>query len=88
MRYGIDGRLIDFGKRTEVSVPVLVQEILELIDDVVDELDIRNEVEYVHTILDRGTSADRQLKVYESTQDLGAVVDHLIGETLEDCTAS
>jgi len=88
VRYGIDGRLIDFGKRTEVSVPALVQEILEMIDDVVDELDIRNEVEYVHTILDQGTSADRQLKVYESTQNLKAVVDHLIDETLETCAAT
>ena len=54
-----------------------------MIDDVVDELGIREEVEYVHTILDEGTSADRQLATYAETGDLKAVVDHLVAETLE-----
>ena len=60
-----------------------VSELLEWIDDVVDELNIRKEVEYVHTILKEGTSADRQLAVYQETGDLEAVVDHLVAETKE-----
>jgi carboxylate-amine ligase len=84
VRYGIDGQLIDFGKRREVPVRFLAPELLEFIDDVVDELEIRDEVSYVHTILEEGTSADRQLKVYHKTEDLKAVVDHLIEETRSD----
>jgi carboxylate-amine ligase len=57
---------------------------LEFIDDVVDDLGSRKEIDHVHTILKRGTSADRQLKVYEETNDLRAVVDDLINLTLEN----
>ncbi len=90
MRYGIDGKLIDFGKEEEVPMRFLALELVDLVDDVVDDLDSRAEVEYVRTILQEGTSADRQLKVYHQALDRGAthadalhaVVDHLIQETL------
>jgi carboxylate-amine ligase len=82
-RYGVHGQMIDFGRRKEVPIRGLIEELLEIIDDVVDELDIRREVEYVHTILDQGTSADRQLRVFRETGDLRAVVDHLVTETRE-----
>ena len=83
VRWGIDGKLIDFGKQKEVPVRDLVLELLEFIDDVVDELGSRKEVEYVHTILEGGTSADRQLRVYEETGDLKAVVDNVMAETID-----
>src|SRR5207248_3290444 len=51
MRYGIDGRLIDFGKQAEVPMRDLALELLDFVDDVVDELHSREAVEYVHTIL-------------------------------------
>ena len=73
-RWGIDGKLIDFGKRREVPMRDLALELLEFIDDVVDDLGSRRAVEYVHTILREGTSADRQLAVYRATGDLRAVV--------------
>jgi len=76
--------LIDFGKQTEVPVQDLVLELLEFVDDVVDELGSRKEIEHVHTILQRGTSADRQLQVYRETNDLKAVVDDLIVLTMEN----
>ena len=85
VRYGIDGPMIDFGKRREVPMRELATELLELIEDVADELDIRRDVEYVHTILADGTSADRQLSVYRKTGDLRDVVDHVIGETCAGC---
>jgi carboxylate-amine ligase len=84
VRYGIHGQLIDFGRRVEVPLRSLVHEILALIDDVVDELAMRKEVEYVHRILEEGTSADRQLAVYHRSRDLRAVVDHVISETQAD----
>jgi len=80
-RWGIDGKLIDFGKRAEVPMRALALELLEFIDDVVDELGSRDAVEYVHTVLREGTSADRQLAVHRSTGDLRAVVRHLVEET-------
>ena len=85
MRYGIDGRLIDFGKRQEVPLRFLALELLEFVDDVVDELGARQDVEYVHKILEHGTSADRQLAVFKKTGSLEAVVDHLAEETREGC---
>jgi carboxylate-amine ligase len=83
VRYGIEGKLIDFGKTEEVRLPALIEELLALVDDVVDELGSRAEVEYVKTILDQGTSADRQLAVYRRTEDLRAVVDLVVEETKE-----
>jgi carboxylate-amine ligase len=80
-RWGLDGKLIDFGKRTEVPMRALALELLELVDDVVDELGSRREIEYVHTVLAEGTSADRQLQVYRDTGDLNAVVRHVVAET-------
>ena len=84
MRYGIDGKLIDFGKGEEVPLRFLILELLDFVDDVLDELKIRKEVEYVHRILAEGTSADRQLK-RAAEGELHAVVDGLIEETREGC---
>jgi carboxylate-amine ligase len=83
MRYGIDGKLIDFGRQAELPMRELASELLEFVDDVVDDLDSRKEVEYVHTLLREGTSADRQLGVYERTGSLEAVLEHLAAETLQ-----
>ncbi len=82
-RWGLDTKLIDFGKRTEVETRALIHEIVELVDDVVDELGSRKEVEYLLYIAEHGSSADRQLRIYNETHDLNAVVDNLIAETLE-----
>jgi glutamate---cysteine ligase / carboxylate-amine ligase len=83
VRYGLDGKLIDFGKQKEVPVRSLLLELLEFIDDVVDELDCREEVNYLHTIIENGNSADRQLRVFKQTGDLRDVVDGLMRETVE-----
>jgi glutamate---cysteine ligase / carboxylate-amine ligase len=84
VRYGLDGKLIDLGKQQELPARALIREVIEwFVDDVVDELGSRKEVEYAFKILDEGTSADRQLAVYERTGDLKAVVDQLIAETRE-----
>ena len=80
-RYGIDGKLIDFGKQEEVTTKDLIYELLEFVDDVVDDLGSRKELKYIHTMLENGTGADRQLAVYKETNDLKAVVDYMISET-------
>jgi carboxylate-amine ligase len=87
-RYGLDGKLIDFGKQTEVPLRSLVDELLDFVSDVVDELGSANELAYIRTILAEGTGADRQLKVYAETGDLKAVVDYMIQQTEEGLTAT
>ncbi|MGI8409672.1 MAG: carboxylate-amine ligase [Pyrinomonadaceae bacterium] len=85
IRYGLDGLLLDLGKQKEVPVKDLIRELLEFVDDVVDELDSRKEIEHIHTILERGTSADEQLSVFKETDgDFNAVVDMLIINTMEN----
>ena len=81
VRYGLDGKLIDFGKETEVPERDLIREYLEFIEEVVDELDSRREINYIHSILETGTGADRQLRVFNETNDLHAVVDYMASET-------
>jgi carboxylate-amine ligase len=80
-RYGLDGNLIDFGRRAEVPMRELAGELLEFVDDVVDELGSRHALQYVHQIVAEGTSADRQLAVFRETGDLKAVVQWLVDET-------
>jgi carboxylate-amine ligase len=80
-RYGIQGKLIDFGREEEVPIRDLMIEYLEMIDEVVDELGSREEINYIHEMLKMGTGADRQLKVYEETGDLKKVVDFMVAET-------
>ena len=84
VRWGIDGKMIDFGKQKEVPTRDLILELLEFVDDVVDELGSRKEIEHIHTILERRTSAEEQLRVFEETKDLNAVVDRLIELTMEN----
>ncbi|MBA2378691.1 MAG: carboxylate-amine ligase [Blastocatellia bacterium] len=85
VRYGLDGKMLDLGKQKEVPARDLIRELLEFVDDVVDELDSRAEIEHIHTILERGTSADEQLQVFEeSGGDFNAVVDRLIINTMEN----
>ena len=84
VRWGLDGKMIDFGKQKEVPVRDLILELLEFVDDVLDDLGSRKEVEHIHTILERGTSADEQLQIYRETGDLKLVVDRLIERTMEN----
>src|SRR5215510_10257812 len=81
-RYGIDGRLIDFGKEEEVNTRALLYELLDFIDPVIDHLGSRHCLAYIHKILENGTDADRQLKVFEETKNLVSVVDYIRGQFL------
>ncbi|MBC7849908.1 MAG: carboxylate-amine ligase [Chitinophagaceae bacterium] len=81
-RYGIDGRMIDFGKEEEANTRVLIYELLDFIDDVVDQLGSRHAVNYVNKMLEQGTGADRQIKVFEESKSLVSVVDYISGQFL------
>lgn len=81
-RYGLDGKMIDFGKECEVYTKELMEELLLFVDDVVDELGSRNEIENIRTMLKNGTGADRQLAIFEKTKDLTKVVDFIMEQTI------
>ena len=85
-RYGLDGKLIDFGRETESETRSLLNEILEFVDGEVDELGSRREIEHIERIMREGTGADRQLAVWERTQSMKAVVDQIVAETYEGLT--
>jgi glutamate---cysteine ligase / carboxylate-amine ligase len=87
-RWGIDGKLIDFGQRREVPMRELGLELLEFVDDVLDDLGSRREVDYIRKILTEGTSAERQLQVYRETGDLKSVVRSIVEETRESVEQS
>ena len=81
-RYGIDGSMIDFGKEAEINTRVLIYELLDFVDDVVPHLGSRHAINYVHKMLEQGTGADRQLKVFNDTNNLADVVDYIHGNFL------
>jgi len=88
-RYGLDGKLIDFGRGCEVDERELLHEMLEFIETEADELGLHREMAHVEQIMREGTGADRQLRAWErSDHNLKAVVDQIVAETYEGLTTS
>jgi carboxylate-amine ligase len=87
-RYGLDGKLIDFGREVEVETRSLLNELLEFISTEVGELGSQNEMAHIERIMREGTGADRQLAVWERTNDMRAVVDQIVHETYEQLSIS
>lgn len=81
VRYGLDGKLIDWGRQEEKPARDLIKQLLEFVDDVVDDLGCRKELEYVERILEEGSGADRQLKVFEETNDITEVAKYIQSES-------
>src|SRR6202035_5493632 len=86
-RYGIEGKLIDFGREAEVETRSLLNELMEFVSTEVEELGSKHEMEHIERIMREGTGADRQLEVFHRTNDMKAVVDHIVAETYEGLTA-
>ena len=86
-RYGLDGKLIDFGQEAEVETRSLINELLEFVSSEVGELGSSREMRHIERILREGTGADRQLAIWEQTQDMKAVVDQIVDETYEGLRA-
>jgi glutamate---cysteine ligase / carboxylate-amine ligase len=80
-RYGIDGKMIDFGKQEELPLRLLIPELLDFVDDVVDDLGCREPLNYIHAMLEKGTGADRQLAVFNDSNRMESVVDYIIAQT-------
>ena len=87
LRYGIEGKLVDFGREEELPCKTLISELIEFVDDVLDDLGTRKEVEHALTILERGTSAMRQIEIFEKNDSVEEVVDWLVAETMKECSS-
>lgn len=91
MRYGIEGRMIDFGKKALVPTREIMMSGLEKDQEIAKELDCVEEADHLRHLMHSGTSADRQLSVYRQAMGQGAdnhealtaVVDHLVAETIK-----
>src|SRR5216110_3912837 len=85
-RYGLDGKLIDFGRCCEVDERDLLNEMLQFVATEVEELGNQSEIAHIEKIMREGTGADRQLAVWERTHDIKAVVDQIVAETYQGLT--
>ena len=81
VRYGLDGKLIDWGRQVELPARELIRELLEFVDDVVDDLGSRKEIECINTIIVNGSGADRQLKVFKETGSIEEVAKYIQAES-------
>lgn len=81
VRYGLEGKLIDFGKQEEVPLKDLIGEYLDFVGDEMRRLGSETEIGYVRQMLEQGSGADRQLKVFRETGSLRDVVDYMAVET-------
>ena len=82
VRYGLDGMLIDFGKREQLPTKLLVEELLDFVSEAADIFQSQDELDRIRQICREGTSADKQIQVFKQTQSMRAVVDHLAAETI------
>ncbi len=82
VRYGLDGQLIDFGKREQVPTRQLIGELIEFVAEAVDVFKSHDEMDRIRAIVKEGTSADRQLAVFAKTQSYQAVVDDLMEQSM------
>src|SRR5207237_5828060 len=85
MRWGLDAEVIDFAQERRLSMRNSFHELLDMVDDVLDDLGTRDDINYMRELLDdpRGTGADRQIALYQQTGSLYAVSQYLIQQTLE-----
>ncbi len=85
MRSGLDAEVIDFAQGRRLSMRDAISELLDFVDEVVDDLGSRQEMNYLRKLLEdpRGTGADRQLAVYQETGSMDAVIQFLMQQTMQ-----
>ncbi len=85
MRYGLDAEIIDFVQNRRLSMRDAIGELLDFVDDVLDDLGSRREINYLRILLEgpSGTGADRQIAIYGQTGSVDAVTRYLMQQTLK-----
>src|SRR4029078_329721 len=82
-RYGIEGKMIDFGKEAEVDECSLLNELLDFVSTEVKQLGSEREMAHIERIIREGTRADRQLAVWGRQQNMKEFVDQIVVETYD-----
>ena len=89
MRYSFDEHLLDLARGELVPFAQIAEELIAIVREDALALGCLGEVEHIRTILERGTSAHRQIATYQRARSAGAserealraVVDFLVRET-------
>jgi glutamate---cysteine ligase / carboxylate-amine ligase len=84
-RYGLDAQIIDFAHRRSMSMRDAIHELLDFVEEVVDDLGSRREMNYLRTLLSdpAGTGADRQIAAYQKNNSLDEVTALLMEQTMQ-----
>ncbi len=85
-RYGLDAQIVDFARQRNLSMRDAIHELLDFVDDVLDDLGSRREINYLRNLLEdsRGTGADRQIAVYQETGSIQEVSHFLMKQMQQD----
>jgi len=85
IRWGLDAEALDFVQGRHLSMRQSIYELLDFVDDVLDDLGSRNEINYLRALLTspRGTGADRQIAIYQQTGSIDAVIRSLMQQTMQ-----
>ena len=86
MRDGLDADIVDFPRNRRLSMRDAISELLDFVDDVLDDLGSRQEMDDLRSLLDdpRGTGADQQVARYQETGSVEAVTRMLMEQTVEE----
>jgi len=79
-RYGLEAEIIRNEEGDLISIRRSIDDLVEELSPVADRLGCRADLHYIHTIMERGTSATRQREVHHRTGRLSGVVDALVEE--------
>ena len=89
MRYGLDAEVIDFSEKRRLSMRDSIRELLDFVDEVVDDLGSRREMNYLRALMDdpHGTGADHQIAFYtENGEDMFKLNQFLVDRTMQGVT--
>ncbi len=89
MRSGLDAEVIDYVQGRRHSMRESISELLDFVDDVLDELGSRHEINHLRGVLEdpHGTGADHQIAIYEQTGSIDAVIKFLMQQTMKGIPA-
>jgi glutamate---cysteine ligase / carboxylate-amine ligase len=84
-RYGLDAEFVDFAQNKTKPMRESLHELFNFVDDMVDELGTRQELDYLRSLIDNpeGTGADRQIAVYSNSNNVDEVTHFLMQQTLQ-----
>jgi carboxylate-amine ligase len=84
LRYGLDAEIVDFVQQRRLKMRAALHELLDFIDDVLDDLGTRRDIDYLRLLVDspRGTGADRQIAAYRETGSIHEVMRLLMEQTI------